>query len=481
MEKIKNLSKRNKIILGVVLALAVIYFGGAYYYSSHFLYGTEINGINCSNKTVTAIESQIKKNASTYELKITQRKGLEDVVKGSEIDFAFLDNKVVGKYQKSQNPFTWPAAFFGGKKEKVLETTSYNEEKLNKVFEGFQCFKKENITVPVSAYPKYAGNNKYEIQKEVDGNKVLKEKFRKEVVTSVLGAKKKLDIEDAGCYQEPKYRKDDKEIIDLKKDMEKMVKGSISWDYSNRYINPVKFKDGLKDNKFTVNGDVTHQFIRIKNHTKAVIRSKKIEDWLVAYATDTNTIYNGRRFKSHRGNIMNVPSGGPYGWRMDIEKEEKAIKKMMREGTKKTRKPYYIQKAVEGTNGKINDIGGNYVEVDLSYQTVYVYKNGKQVFATSCVSGNTSLGRGTHTGVGVIQYKQRNKVLGGPGYDYSSPVRYWMPFNGGEGLHDADWRNSFGGSIYRTGGSHGCVNLPIYAAATIYNIIDAGWPVVVYY
>ena len=112
---------------------------------------------------------------------------------------------------------------------------------------------------------------------------------------------------------------------------------------------------------------------------------------------------------------------------------------------------------------------------------VYIYKNGKQVFSTSCVSGNVSKGTGTHTGVGVVQYKQRNKVLGGPGYDYASPVRYWMPFNGGEGFHDADWRNSFGGSIYRTGGSHGCVNLPIYAAATIYGIIDAGWPVVVYY
>ena len=481
MEKLKSLSKRTKIIIGVVAVLAVIYFAGTYYYSSHFLYGTIINGIDCSNKTVGQIESQIKKHVDAYELVITQRKGLKDTVKGSQIELTYLDNEVIGKYQKSQNPFTWPARFFGGKTEKVLETTSYDENKLTKIFHDFECFKKKNITVPVSAYPKYAGNNKYEIQKEVDGNRVRKDKLKKEVISCVLGAEETLDIEKAGCYQEPKYRKDDKEIVALKEDMESMVKGSITWDYSNRYINPVKFKDGLKDNKFTVNGDITNQFIKIKNHTKAIISSKAIENWLIEYATDTNTIYNGRKFKSHRGTTINVPSGGPYGWRMNVEKETSAIKKMMQEGTTKTRKPYYIQKAVEGTNGQINDIGDSYAEVDLSYQMVYIYKNGKQVFSTSCVSGNVSKGTGTHTGVGVVQYKQRNKVLGGPGYDYASPVRYWMPFNGGEGFHDADWRNSFGGSIYRTGGSHGCVNLPIYAAATIYGIIDAGWPVVVYY
>lgn len=481
MEKLKNLSKRKKIVLCAAIVLIAIYFIGVYFYSSHFLNGTTINGVDCSNKTVDAIESKIEKNIKSYELKITERKELKDSVKGSDIELTYLDNDVIGKYQESQNPFSWPLHIIENKTEKQLETASYDAKKLTKIFKDFQCFKKKNITMPVSAYPKYAGDNKYKIQKEVEGNKVLKEKLKTAVINCIMGGDESLDIEDAGCYMEPKYRKDDKEIKQLKEEMEKLVKGTLTWDYSNRYINPVAFKDGLKDNKFIVNGDITNQFIKIKNHTKAVIDSDAIEDWLIDYATDTNTIYNGRRFKNHSGKLMNVPSGGPYGWRMNIEKEEKAIKNMMKNGTDKTREPYYIQKGVEGTNGQINDIGDSYAEVDLTNQTVYIYKDGKQIFSTSCVSGNTSLGRGTHTGVGVVQYKQKDKVLGGPGYDYESPVRYWMPFNGGEGFHDADWRNSFGGTIYKTNGSHGCINLPIYAAATIYNIIDAGWPVVVYY
>ena len=46
-----------------------------------------------------------------------------------------------------------------------------------------------------------------------------------------------------------------------------------------------------------------------------------------------------------------------------------------------------------------------------------------------------------------------------------------MPFNGGIGLHDASWRGSFGGTIYKNGGSHGCINLPYSKAQAIYNII----------
>ena len=55
-----------------------------------------------------------------------------------------------------------------------------------------------------------------------------------------------------------------------------------------------------------------------------------------------------------------------------------------------------------------------------------------------------------------------------------------MPFYDGQGLHDADWRSSFGGNIYVTNGSHGCVNLPPQAAAAIYAEIDEGMAIILY-
>ena len=69
-------------------------------------------------------------------------------------------------------------------------------------------------------------------------------------------------------------------------------------------------------------------------------------------------------------------------------------------------------------------------------------------------------------------------VLRGEGYE--APVDYWMPFEGDVGIHDMQNRYYFGGTIYLTNGSHGCVNTPYEAAKTIYNIVSIGTPVIVY-
>ncbi len=66
------------------------------------------------------------------------------------------------------------------------------------------------------------------------------------------------------------------------------------------------------------------------------------------------------------------------------------------------------------------------------------------------------------------------------GQDYNSEVSFWLPFNGDVGIHDASWRSEFGGSIYKTRGSHGCVNTPYSAMKTIYENVKIGYPVVVY-
>ena len=64
---------------------------------------------------------------------------------------------------------------------------------------------------------------------------------------------------------------------------------------------------------------------------------------------------------------------------------------------------------------------------------------------------------------------------------YEQPVTYWMPFNGNVGIHDADtWRSEYGGEIYKTSGSHGCVNTPTANAEKIFNTVEIGTPVIVY-
>lgn len=121
------------------------------------------------------------------------------------------------------------------------------------------------------------------------------------------------------------------------------------------------------------------------------------------------------------------------------------------------------------------------IEVSIPEQQVYVYKGELLVMQTPCVTGKVSTGTITPEGDYAIQAKVPDKTLKGKnvdGTDYESFVHYWMPFhNWSYGLHDASWRGSFGGQIYQTGGSHGCVNLPTAAAAQLWGICYVGMPV----
>ena len=109
---------------------------------------------------------------------------------------------------------------------------------------------------------------------------------------------------------------------------------------------------------------------------------------------------------------------------------------------------------------------------------MYFYKDGKKILESDFVSGNVSKGYTTPPGLFSLTYKQRDATLKGQGY--ASPVKFWMPFNGGIGFHDASWRNTFGGTIYKKNGSHGCVNMPYAAAKTLFENVYAGMPVICY-
>lgn len=116
--------------------------------------------------------------------------------------------------------------------------------------------------------------------------------------------------------------------------------------------------------------------------------------------------------------------------------------------------------------------GGHYAEVDLDTQHLWLYKDGKCLLDTDLVSGNVALKRNTPNGVFYIYSRVRSTNL--VGADYVSYVNYWMPFYRGYGLHDATWRDEFGGDIYLDDGSHGCVNLPLESAKTLFNNSSSG-------
>lgn len=123
-----------------------------------------------------------------------------------------------------------------------------------------------------------------------------------------------------------------------------------------------------------------------------------------------------------------------------------------------------------GTKQQIDD--ANHILISISEQKLWFYQDGVLQLSSNVVTG-TLREHDTPRGTFRIQYKATNVYLRGP--DYKTFVNYWMPIYGDIGLHDATWRSSFGGYIYQTSGSHGCINLPYYVAQTIYYNAPTGY------
>jgi hypothetical protein len=241
-------------------------------------------------------------------------------------------------------------------------------------------------------------------------------------------------------------------------------------DYATAYI-----QYNLDGSTELIDKELIASWITLKNGS-IVLDEEKVKDFVERLALEHDTVGTERSFVNSHGKAVTV-SGGPYGWKIDCDKETKELIDMINRGVKeKDREPVYKQKAFG--RGK-NDIGNTYVEINMSEQKMWYYKEGELIVSTNIVTGNTAKGNGTPSVVGYIHNKVRNTNLVGKGY--VAFVHYWMKVYGSIGIHDASWRSKFGGSIYKINGSHGCINTPYEDVKTIFDNIEVGTPVIIFY
>ena len=166
----------------------------------------------------------------------------------------------------------------------------------------------------------------------------------------------------------------------------------------------------------------------------------QVNAYVQALAAKYNTAGTARAFHTATGRDVSVT--GPFGWKIDQAGEAQALADVIRTAQSQSREPVYASKAVDRSAA---EWGSTYVEVDLSGQHVYMTKDGAVVWEAPCVTGNVSKNYTTPPGLYSLTYKQRDRVLRGQKqahgkYEYETPVSYWLPFNGGIGLHDANCR-----------------------------------------
>ena len=336
---------------------------------------------------------------------------------------------------------------------------SYNSEKVKAVATSLDFSQQASTVESEDAYIKFDGD-KFVIVEEVYGDRIDEEGVEEAIIYAVENLQRVINVSD--CYNKPDVKADDEKLNAALEQLNKYMDTDIHYDLGEGYTEEIPA--ATKATWFKLDEDNNISFDR-----------DAIGEYVNSMGDKYNTYGKKKQFITTSGEAIEVPAGS-FGWRIAYDGEIDAIIADLEGGEDVTRDFTYLY---YGTSHGEHDYGNSYVEVNLTEQHVYVYKDGEMVFDTPCVSGKISANHGTHTGVYPIAYKQKDATLKGDNYE--SHVNYWMPFNMGEGLHDATWRSSFGGTIYKTGGSHGCVNLPLSAAESIYNIVEAGWPVIVFY
>ena len=469
--------KKNLLIFGIAAALVLVLLVGFYgyrtfYFTNHFFEGTVINGMDCGGMTAAQVEDQIRENAADYTLDIHFRNGDQQIV-GSSIDYQYQSSGSVQALLKEQNAFAWLTENSRNRKHEVSVQMQYDETKLNEQVSHFQQMQEDQMEAPVDAKVEFL-DGKFVAAEATQGTQLDVAKAKEAIAQAVAQGAQELEMESAGVYLEPAVSSDDTNLEEQAAQLNELVSASVTYqlpDGQAKVLDGTTLKDWLSVDE---NGNYS------KNEE---IWNQKLNEYVAGLAEEVDTFGKEQTFPATGidGGVKVTQSN--YGWKIDQEQETAQLAQDIADHLTTTREPVYSSREFASDN---NGFGNTYVEIDVSRQHVWFYKDGSRIVDSECVTGKMVKSRYTPAGIFTLVSKTSPKTLRGPkqadgSYEWESDVTFWMPFNGGIGLHDATWRSSFGGNIYKNSGSHGCVNLPYNVAKTIYNNIEVGTPIIVYY
>lgn len=462
------------LVFFILLALTgYAYYRGVVYYRTHFLPNTNINGIDCSDMETAPVVDMLDARVGSYSLSVIGRdyKTSEPgtvlgVIVPDDIGLHFADTDIaVGDFLQQQNEMLWFQAYMGDSFSYSLnQDVVFEEERLQSTVESWDACKKKNMQVAKDAYiSEYSDEiGGYEVIPETLGTQLDMEEAIRLISETVSRQDGSLDLEEAGCYREAAVRSDDKKLNDIVDTANRWLGTEIEYDWNGTEV--------------VLNHEILKDWVTIEGG-EPVLDEEAVAAFVKEQASAYDTYGKKKKFMTTHGFEMTLNSRN-YGWKTDTAGETEELTQLIYHGTKTEREPLY---SITARQKGANDIGNSYVEADLSNQHLYLYQDGEIVVETDFVSGTmiSSYDCVTPEGIFGLTYKTMNAVL--KGATYRTPVKYWMPFYGNYGMHDANWRGAFGGEIFKTNGSHGCINLPPSMAGQIYQYVSEGFPVVCYY
>lgn len=452
--------KKGLIITGIIAGLVLLCLAGVFlfnsreYFADKFGRKTYISNTDVSSLTVDEAVA-VMNDSRGFSVRFYKDKEKYDVDISAAVTREFSKEEVV----ECKDNFTFVEYFLGREKDFQVKPSSsvVDDQKLREIL---QSALPQATTRARDAYL----DEEFQLVPEIRGDEINFDDLIYDMKEGInTGLKLDYDLED--YYIQPKFTKESENIVKVVEEISEYSSMAITYEFGEQkeVIDWNKIKKHLEYNPDTA---------------VLTLKTKWVRKFVQDLAKKYNTYGKTRKFKSTKDGKVTI-HGGIMGWWIHEDDTVKQLNKLLKNKKSKNVEPVYRNVAAQ--HGE-DDIGDTYVEISINRQHLWFYKDGKLKMDSDVVTGKLTKDRKTTVGVHRIYGKQRDRYLGTMAVQgYRSFVHYWMPFNwDGQGLHDATWRNKFGGNIYKTGGSHGCVNLPYSFAGKLYEEVKIGMPVVVY-
>lgn len=461
-------TKNTLIIFGITVFLAfLLYFLLVFYFQDVFLCGTYINNRYCTGLSIEEANMLLQKDMNQADIEIIDKEK-------NTVSISFLDMDgtcdfagELAKISEEQTPFLWFVTLFRPKYYSVEPVLNYSEEKLEKIVKSNAIFLNETEKIAdVSIVETEKGYQLLDNRK----SRLNVEKAMETIKDGISNKETVVDLQNNHCYEDLPYTEEMLDTIEL-------------FNKVDAYQNSCKVIYDMEDKQIPVDASVVCHFIKLDDDNNFVLDKEGnlvfdkdgVVEFINSLAAEYDTYGTERTFITTSGEEKKI-SGGTYGTTLNQKVEIKYLTEAFKKQIEEVHTPKYTKKNTFKEN---KDIGNTYIEIDITNQKMYYYEKGDLKLETDVVTGNEAKNHNTPEGINYVYAKQKNRILRGPGY--ASFVYYWMPVNGGIGIHDATWRSEFGDDIYKTAGSHGCINTPLEKMEELYDMVELGTPVVMYY
>lgn len=475
--------KRCLIIIFILFLLAFLcYYLLVFYYRTGFSLNTWINGIYCTGKSAEEVNAELTADIEIPVLVFSSgfdwASGYDNVIDLKEMGYECSYLPALNAYMENQSPFLWIDNIIFNRNHVISPEITYNESLFREAFER-TCighYSQKPSGVYTLSFSESQGWEHY------DGltNVIDMDRAYELVKEAVASGRYEINIDELDCFRDIPFTEEQEQTRKVWEMLEKFQNCDLVYDMgdSQELLTPYITASFVQHE---YSNDLKMDYPILDEQGNLVLNQAKIREFVSYLAEKYDTYGKDRKFQSTRGDLITVPAGGTYGTQLDQDAEinflvRNLLSDDLHTGETKVRVPSYIQ---QGVIRGMDDIGGTYIEIDMTEQHMYYYVDGELVLDTDVVTGNTGRRMGTPQGVNFVYGKERNRILRGE--DYATPVKYWMPVKGNVGIHDANWRSKFGGEIYKTNGSHGCINTPTNVMAQLYDMVEVGTPVIMFY